>query len=144
MMPCTQVEMHQCFVGTYCLHFQRQRVNQARKPQGMAAGRLIQCFPPVLMAFYQITWWYIPEDHKCKDLQSDISSDLHVFRRSAHFLWLARIIRSYRMLMDVSGLRYFTIISSHDIRFSQDFLFKLSPAQLKEICMSYILNCKEH
>jgi hypothetical protein len=59
--------VHLRFGGTYCLHFQHQRVSQARNQQEPTAQYLafkmeVTCSSKTLVDFQQTIWRYIPED----------------------------------------------------------------------------------
>jgi hypothetical protein len=41
IMPCSPLEVHRRFGGTYCLHIQGQRVSQARKQQEARSALLV-------------------------------------------------------------------------------------------------------
>jgi hypothetical protein len=55
--PCSMVEVHQCFWGTYCLHLQGQRVSQARNQQEADGKQSSSHFCSLLGVFTWLSLW---------------------------------------------------------------------------------------
>jgi hypothetical protein len=81
VLQCTLVQVHQCFGGTYCLHFQGQRVSQAKltvvtiKEYYLLGCNVVYSRRSLMFwrSFYLIIWHHIAEDntlyHHCWEPQ---------------------------------------------------------------------------